>query len=67
MNNSPTTLGVLIRFANSESTLPVVLAALQRQTRQPEVILGVANNSTDSSRSLMESAGRASPRLDRAL
>ncbi len=57
MNNSPLTLGVLIRFANSESTLPAVLAALQRQTRQPDVILGVANNSTDSSRSLMQSAG----------
>lgn len=57
MNHPTPTLGVLIRFANSAATLPGVLAALRRQTRQPDVIIGIASHSTDGSRSLMQSAG----------
>lgn len=57
MNSSRSSIGVLIRFANAEATLPAVLEALKRQTRQPDIILGVANNSTDRSVSLMRSAG----------
>lgn len=56
MKSSPT-IGVLIRFANSEATLPQVLAALKRQTVQPHLILGVASHSTDHSRTLMHDAG----------
>lgn len=56
MNISPT-IGVLIRFANSETTLPQVLGALKCQTIQPHRILGIASNSTDRSRGLMHAAG----------
>lgn len=56
MTNAPT-IGVLIRFANSESKLPQVLAALKQQTVQPHRILGVASHSTDRSRKLMLDAG----------
>ncbi len=50
-------VGVLIRFANSEETLPDVLAALQQQTLRPDVILGVDSGSRDHSRALIEAAG----------
>jgi glycosyltransferase involved in cell wall biosynthesis len=53
----PLSLGILIRFANSESTLPKVLAALQRQCHQPQRILGVASHSTDRSKALLQEAG----------
>ena len=43
------TIGVVIRFKNSASTLPEVLAALDRQTVQPDLIVGVNNASTDGS------------------
>jgi glycosyltransferase involved in cell wall biosynthesis len=46
----PMTLGILIRFANSAVTLRDVLAALQAQTLQPDVILGVDSGSSDGSR-----------------
>ncbi|MEI7730732.1 MAG: glycosyltransferase [Verrucomicrobiota bacterium] len=51
------TLGVIIRFKNSARTLPDVLAALRRQTVQPDLIVGVDNQSTDHSVALMKSAG----------
>ncbi|SKA93062.1 Glycosyltransferase, GT2 family [Prosthecobacter debontii] len=50
-------VGVLIRFANSAETLPAVLAALKNQTLPPDVILGVANQSTDGSADLLTEAG----------
>ena len=56
MTSSPT-IGVLIRFANSESTLPAVLTALKKQTVQPHRILGVASDSADRSRELLRNAG----------
>ncbi len=57
MSNPSLTLGVLIRFANSAETLPDVLAALKKQTLQPDVILGVDNGSGDGSRQMIEAAG----------
>lgn len=51
------TVGVLIRFSNSAATLPDVLAALQRQTLRPDVILGVDSGSVDGSGALIEAAG----------
>jgi len=51
------TLGVVIRFKNSAATLPAVLAALRRQTVQPDLILGVDNQGTDSSAELLRAAG----------
>ena len=50
-------IGVLIRFSNSETTLPAVLAALKRQTLQPHRLLGVASASTDGSTGVMLAAG----------
>lgn len=50
-------LGVLIRFKNSATTLPAVLAALRRQTKQPDIILGVDSGSTDASPGLLIEAG----------
>jgi glycosyltransferase involved in cell wall biosynthesis len=61
LQNSPqdrrATVGVLIRFSNSAETLPDVLAALQNQTLQPDVILGVDSGSGDGSRALIQAAG----------
>jgi glycosyltransferase involved in cell wall biosynthesis len=51
------TLGVVIRFKNSATTLPAVVEALSKQTRQPELIIGVNNGSTDASASILSSAG----------
>lgn len=51
------TIGVLIRFKNSASTLPRVLQRLQAQTIQPLFILGVDTGSTDGSAALIEQAG----------
>lgn len=58
-NNAPRrpTVGVIIRFKNSAATLPGVLAGLRRQTRQPDLILGVDNQSTDDSPRLLREAG----------
>ncbi|OYW77359.1 MAG: hypothetical protein B7Z37_04570 [Verrucomicrobia bacterium 12-59-8] len=50
-------MGVLIRFSNSAKTLPDVLAALQAQTLQPDVILGVDSGSSDGSETLIRKAG----------
>lgn len=50
-------LGVLIRFKNSASTLPAVLAALRAQTKQPDYILGIDSGSTDASPGLLVEAG----------
>ncbi|MBK8040792.1 MAG: glycosyltransferase family 2 protein [Verrucomicrobiaceae bacterium] len=50
-------MGVLIRFSNSAETLPDVLAALQNQTLQPDIILGVDSGSKDGSRALIEAVG----------
>lgn len=57
MTPSAPTLGVLIRFCNSAETLPAVLAALKKQTLQPQVILGVDSGSTDDSRALLTASG----------
>jgi glycosyltransferase involved in cell wall biosynthesis len=54
---SPPRLGVLIRFANSAETLPAVLRALQAQTLQPDVILGIDSGSQDGSPALIQAAG----------
>lgn len=51
------TLGVVIRFKNSTATLPAVLEALRRQTLQPDLILGVNNQSADGSADLLRAAG----------
>lgn len=56
-NDKVPTVGVLIRFANSAETLPAVLKALRLQSLQPDVILGVNNQSSDGSDVLFESAG----------
>lgn len=53
----PPTLGVLIRFSDSAATLPAVLAALQKQTLQPGIILGVNCGGTDASSALIRAAG----------
>jgi glycosyltransferase involved in cell wall biosynthesis len=57
--NSPAlpTIGVVLRFKNSASTLPDVLASLRRQTVQPHVILGVNNASADGSPAILRQAG----------
>jgi glycosyltransferase involved in cell wall biosynthesis len=54
--NRPT-IGVLIRFKNSTSTLPRVLRRLRAQTVQPLFILGVDTGSTDDSASLIQQTG----------
>lgn len=51
------TLGIVIRFKDSAATLPGVLAAIRRQTVQPDLIIGVDNQSTDSSPELLRAAG----------
>lgn len=51
------TLGVIIRFRNSAATLPGVLDSLRRQTVQPDLIVGVDNQSADASRAFMSAAG----------
>ena len=51
------TLGVVIRFKNSAATLPAVLTALRRQTLQPDLILGVNNQSADASPEILRRAG----------
>ena len=50
-------LGVVIRFRNSAATLPAVLAALGRQTFQPDLLVGVDNQSSDSSAEILRTAG----------
>ncbi len=50
-------LGVIIRFKNSATTLPAVLAALRQQTIQPDIILGIDNQSSDGSADLIRAAG----------
>ncbi len=50
-------LAVLIRFANSATTLPSVLSALKQQTLQPDDILGINSGSQDGSATLLEAAG----------
>ncbi len=50
-------LGVVIRFSNSAVTLPTVLDALHCQTVQPNLIVGVNNQSTDASPELLRAAG----------
>ena len=51
------TFGVVIRFKNSAATLPGVLEALRRQTVQPDIIVGVNNQSADGSVAMMRTAG----------
>ena len=51
------TVGVVIRFRNSATTLPAVLSSLKTQTRQPDMIIGVDNGSTDNSAELVRAAG----------
>lgn len=55
--SGPPSVGVILRFKNSCTTLPGVLAALQRQTWQPNLILGVNNASIDGSAELLRKAG----------
>lgn len=51
------TVGILIRYRDSEATLPRVLQALKEQTLQPDQILGVDTGSVDKSSELMAAAG----------
>lgn len=51
------TVGVVIRFKNSVTTLPEVLAALDRQSLQPDLIVGVNNASSDRSPELFRRPG----------
>jgi glycosyltransferase involved in cell wall biosynthesis len=51
------TVGVLIRFSDSAATLPAVLNALQKQTLQPDQLLGVNSGGTDASPELLRAAG----------
>jgi glycosyltransferase involved in cell wall biosynthesis len=51
------TVGCLIRFKNSASTLPQVLKRLRDQTLPPDTILGVDTGSTDGSADLIRAAG----------
>lgn len=51
------TLGVVIRFRNSASTLERTLAGLAAQTRLPDLIVGVDNDSSDDSRHILEEHG----------
>ena len=51
------TVGVLIRFGDSATTLPHVVMALKQQTRQPDRILGIDSGSQDGSRGILEAAG----------
>jgi len=50
-------LGCVIRFKNSSRTLPQVLTSLARQTVQPDLLIGVDNESTDDSVTIFEQAG----------
>lgn len=50
-------VGVVIRYRNSVATLPAVLAALKRQTVQPDLIVGVDNQSIDASADILRAAG----------
>ena len=51
------TLGVVMRFRDSAGTLPVVLDALFAQTRKPDLLVGVDNDSRDGSRALLAARG----------
>ncbi|MFN0075206.1 MAG: glycosyltransferase family 2 protein [Prosthecobacter sp.] len=51
------TIGCLIRFKDSATTLPRVLERLQAQTIRPTVILGVDSGSSDGSAELIKAAG----------
>jgi glycosyltransferase involved in cell wall biosynthesis len=51
------TVGVLIRFGDSASTLPGVMEALKRQTLQPDRILGIDSGSRDASREILQRHG----------
>lgn len=51
------TIGVLIRFSNSDSTLPTVLQSLRSQTVAPDAIVGVASASADRSREILIRGG----------
>jgi hypothetical protein len=51
------TIGAIIRFKNSAATLPGVLAALRRQTVQPDLLLGIDSGAKDNSRDLLTAAG----------
>lgn len=57
MNDRSLTVGVLIRFSTSAKTLPAVLAALKRQTLQPDVIIGINSGSRDESPAMIQAAG----------
>lgn len=56
-NDRKPTVGIVIRFKNSSDTLPNVLESIKKQTHQPDLILGVDNDSTDGSREMIEEAG----------
>lgn len=51
------TIGCLIRFKDSATTLPRVLERLHAQTIRPTVILGVDTGSSDGSADLIKAAG----------
>jgi glycosyltransferase involved in cell wall biosynthesis len=57
MSRSPHDLAVVMRFKDSARTLPGVLAALRRQSLQPDLLLGVDTGSRDGSPELIRQAG----------
>ena len=57
LERQPCRIGVLIRFSNSETTLPDVMSALTQQTYQAEEILGITNGSSDDSRQILTESG----------
>ena len=57
-------LAVIIRFKDSASTLPEVLAALRAQTVQPAQMIGVNSGSRDGSDVLIREAGGTVARWD---
>lgn len=54
---TPPSIGVVIRFKDSAATLPEVLDALRKQTRKPDLIVGVDTGATDASPTILTTAG----------
>ncbi len=51
------TIGVIIRYKDSEKTLPDVLNAIQSQSVKPDKILAINNDSSDSSTDILKKQG----------
>ena len=60
---APVTLGVIIAAHNEAAVLPVTLAALMRQTVQPDAILIADDGSTDATAAALAPYGLAQPAI----